>query len=397
MLSDLSASPAKKRLPFRHTNASVLLDLVRGLAAVLVLLEHVRHIFFVDYNKLSGYSTLGRHLLAVLYIVTSAGYVAVMLFFVLSGYFIGGSVVRALRDNTWSWKEYLIHRLVRLWIVLIPGLLACLFWDKVGLHSGFAPLTYHGIGMNHTTGDISRTLGPKIFLGNLFFLQGFFPVLGSDSALWTLAFEFWFYMLFPLGLLALRSEFPAKFRLLNAAGFALIIWFLHSTHIPLYFSVWLLGVALCLIPSLNLSVKVRWCVSVIYILIFFLFAAKHNWEGILVDFSFSLITSVFLWVMLSAHERVESSSFFAFGSRTLSKFSYTLYIVHLPLLTFLGALLLKDHLWMPTMWHLAEATGVFAILFAYTWTLASLTEFHTDVVRSWIERCLLGKSSKARS
>ena len=120
------------RYDFTKSKASVLLDLVRALAALLVLVEHWRNLFFIDYPQIQAH----RAAFAPVYLLTSAGHQAVVIFFVLSGYLISGSVFRTLDRNNWSWQTYLVHRLLRLWIVLIPGLLLCALWDAIGIHSG---------------------------------------------------------------------------------------------------------------------------------------------------------------------------------------------------------------------------------------------------------------------
>ena len=58
-----------------------LLDVLRGPAALLVLIGHWRNLFFKDFPELvnPGLPTKG------FYLLTGAGYEAVMLFFVLSG------------------------------------------------------------------------------------------------------------------------------------------------------------------------------------------------------------------------------------------------------------------------------------------------------------------------
>ena len=56
-------------------------------------------------------------------------------------------------------------------------------------------------------GDTTQLLAPHILFSNIFFLQGIYtPTFGTDGALWSLANEFWYYLLFPLGLIALRSR-----------------------------------------------------------------------------------------------------------------------------------------------------------------------------------------------
>jgi peptidoglycan/LPS O-acetylase OafA/YrhL len=77
----------------------VLLDLLRGLAAILVLAHHWRNYFFVNFHELG----LHRVLLAVPYILTAAGHEAVVIFFVLSGFLIGGTIRRSLELGQWNW------------------------------------------------------------------------------------------------------------------------------------------------------------------------------------------------------------------------------------------------------------------------------------------------------
>src|SRR6202030_2366669 len=71
-------------------------------------------------------------LLEVLYFLTGFGHQAVMVFFVLSGFLISSSVMSSQMSGTWSWRDYAINRSSRLYVVLIPGLLFGLLWDKLG-------------------------------------------------------------------------------------------------------------------------------------------------------------------------------------------------------------------------------------------------------------------------
>jgi hypothetical protein len=63
------------------------LDLIRGLAAIAVLFYHVRYRFFFDYHDI----TTPSYFSFVFYTLSSFGHDAVMIFFVLSGYFISAS------------------------------------------------------------------------------------------------------------------------------------------------------------------------------------------------------------------------------------------------------------------------------------------------------------------
>ena len=55
--------------------------------------------------------------------IVGQGHTAVIIFFVLSGYLVGKHVYLAFNTGRWSWREYAIKRLSRLWIVLIPALI----------------------------------------------------------------------------------------------------------------------------------------------------------------------------------------------------------------------------------------------------------------------------------
>jgi len=64
--------------------ASVRLDSIRGSAALLVFLNHWRALFFADYAQISHPDLAAK----VFYTVTGLGRSAVIVFFILSGFFI---------------------------------------------------------------------------------------------------------------------------------------------------------------------------------------------------------------------------------------------------------------------------------------------------------------------
>lgn len=128
------------------------------------------------------------------YFLTGLGHQSVMIFFVLSGFFIAGSVSAAFERDKWSWREYTINRLTRLWVVLLPALIVTLILDQIGMG-----LT-HGAGYDGRYREMVNSgpslaepanLGITTFLGNMAFLQTIAtPVFGSNGPLWTLANEF---------------------------------------------------------------------------------------------------------------------------------------------------------------------------------------------------------------
>jgi peptidoglycan/LPS O-acetylase OafA/YrhL len=194
--------------PFRLTpSVSAHLDAVRGVAALAVMVGHVRSMFFVSYPEVL---TKNFPLQAV-YVLTGFAHEAVVVFFVLSGLLIGPRVLEAVSRGSWSWKQYSVHRLTRLYIVLIPALLLTAGLDRIGQSLPGAQLSYESPLPGYSGWIVTQRNGLPVFLGNVFFLERITcPPFGSDAPLWSLSFEFWYYLLFPLVVLACAASQPAS-------------------------------------------------------------------------------------------------------------------------------------------------------------------------------------------
>ena len=288
--------PAQSPPSFSDTWASVSLDLVRGLAAILVLVDHWRNLFFLNNHEVRDH----RLFFAVPYTLTAAAHEAVVIFFVLSGFLIGGTVRRAIERGEWSWKSYLTHRLVRLWIVLLPGLMLCLLLDKIGVAFAASRSLFPG--------DAAQNDTAVAFVGNLFFLQGVFvPAFGSDGPLWSLANEFWYYILFPLGMLAMLPSTRPRTRLIGAALFLVLCLWLRTTLLPL-FPIWLLGAALFGLPRPPLGNLSRWLAAATYVPIVFLCTYLHRILGIGSDYILAAATATLMWTLLSASQTAPTAA-----------------------------------------------------------------------------------------
>ena len=99
-------------------HANRLLDAIRGLAALLVVLGHAR----AFYENATG--TTARELAPwqkVVLLPTSVALESVAVFFVLSGYLVGGQVIRQLRTGRFSWPDFTVKRLSRMWTCCCPA------------------------------------------------------------------------------------------------------------------------------------------------------------------------------------------------------------------------------------------------------------------------------------
>lgn len=383
--------PKPETISFPQTTASVLLDLIRGSAALLVLVSHWKILYFVNYPEIKSHGVF----FAAPYVLAAAGHQAVLIFFVLSGYLIGGSIFRSIERGTWSWKAYLTHRLVRLWVVLIPGLLLGGLLDWTGLHLRLTHALYSTPNPKTHNLDIVQNLAPHVFLGNLAFLQTVVvPMFGSNGSLWSLANEFWYYLLFPLVWLAVtrNSATPVSpfRRVIYLCLFLGLAWFVRSSLLEL-FPVWLAGTVLARVSPPSFGKATRISCALVYFVLLMLSTKIQLMPSVAQDYLLGVVTLFFFWSILSARERAHDSAFTHF-SRNLSRFSYTLYVVHMPALLFLTALLAGYRLWSPTdAIHHIMALAVLAVVLMYAWIIASLTEFHTNRVRRWVEHILDAK------
>jgi peptidoglycan/LPS O-acetylase OafA/YrhL len=316
------------------------------------------------------------------------GHTAVIIFFVLSGFFVGGIVVREVEARAWSWKRYATARMVRLYVVLIPGLLLTAGWDRIS--SGFTA----GMASNAETSHaiitpvlIAQRHGIGTFLGNIGFLQTVFVLpFGSNTALWSLANEFWYYLVFPCFWLAARGAIaPIRRACYLAAGTGML--FLVGWSISAYFAIWLMGAAICVLPQF--PHRLSWAAASAGILGAVVLVATLACIGLgrtraeSVDFVVGAAFALSLYAM--RHRAVPSRhGLYAAVAATLAGFSYSLYVVHLPVLMFVRARLTYRQAWVPDPKHLIFAAGIVAAVMGYAYIIAQLTEANTDSVRRWV-------------
>src|SRR6478609_2826926 len=164
---------------------------------MLVCISHARSVILADYAGGQNPVT------SAFYWIHGFGHQAVVVFFVLSGYLVGGEVLREIQRGTFDWRVYSIRRVSRLYAVYIAALLLGALWDNLGLRFFNAHQLYNTSGNPFPMiyYSVAERLSPAIFTGNLFFCQTLLvPTFGSNTPLWSLANEAWYYALFPLAL-----------------------------------------------------------------------------------------------------------------------------------------------------------------------------------------------------
>lgn len=342
---------------------------------------------FVDYAEVEQTSSL----VSAVYALTGFGHQAVMLFFVMSGFLIGSVVIRDVRAKRWSWKSYLVDRTVRMHVVVLPALVLTLCCDRLGLTFGDARVYGGGHPSTALTARLAETGTPLVLAGNALFLQTIFvPTFGTNGPLWSLANEYWYYVLFPLIWITIAGSRPWWRRgILSAlaiAGLALI-----GHGIRLGFVVWLMGVALRLLPPIpRLAAGGRPIVVSIVAIVGacgYLLASRVSTNIPGNDLWLGGLFALMLYLVLHDGVRVKRGPI-GLAAFQLANCSFTLYAVHFPVLALIAAIALGVQRVQPTPANLALATVLAVIVVAFAWLLARVTERHTllvrNFVRSWI-------------
>lgn len=209
------------------------LDALRGLAAFLVVLGHTRSLVLGS----QGLPPAGEGWQTIALLPTGFAQEAVAIFFVLSGYLVGGQVLRKVRLSRFTWRDYIARRVSRLYVVLVPGVVFTLVLDTVlrqfpaRLHPSF------GVEATEPLGRI---------VCNLVFLQeSRCRPIGSNDSLWSLSYEFWFYILFAGVVTAAGAALAGRpWRALLALALAVGSLLAFGPGLLWLIPAWLFGVAL---------------------------------------------------------------------------------------------------------------------------------------------------------
>lgn len=359
----------------------VYLDLARGLAALAVAAEHLRTFVFVDFGDVAQPALFWR----AFYFSTGLGLQAVMVFFVLSGFLVGKSILDNVTAGTWSWTDYAVRRLTRLWIVLIPALILTAVLDYIGANAVHGAL-YAGLSTdlyNNSTpapGNVTAIYRPETFLANLLFLQTIVaPTFGTNGPLWSLANEFWYYIIFPLGVLALRGRGSTMQRTGYAVA-AVIICILLPFDIVLYGLVWLFGFGVAL--TSRRTNRTPQPIALFLSLLLFLSALAAARLGapsrLAGDFACGAAFAVTLHFLVKAET---SNPLIGKIARSSAGFSYTLYLTHFPMLALFASAVLSEQRIEPSIGGLALYFAVLLAVALYAYAIYWLFERNTEWVR----------------
>ena len=369
------------------TMSSVHLDAIRGAAALVVLLGHTRDLFFSSFTaafrapEITAATLPFRHTTSSV----SIGNEAVIIFFVLSGYLVGGSAIREVRNQRWSWKRYLIQRTTRLWVVLLPALLLGVAVDHLGLQLFSGPHSIYSCAAGQTLVpcNLAQRLSPRVVAANVFFLQTILvDTAGSNNALWSLANEFWYYLAFPMCLLALEPSESKSRRALYVVTLLTLGMFV-GRNIFLLFFVWLLGALIYVLP-LKIPRRVLPVATYLVAAAFplsVLLVRQSQLSRYAAEWVVALSFCVLLYVVLHSTGPAKEGVYTTVAG-FFSRMSYSLYLVHLPVAVILCACFNSP--WQPwdkSPLHLAAFLLLNVVLVAFAYLFYRIFEANTGVIR----------------
>ncbi|HMO76684.1 MAG TPA: acyltransferase family protein [Sphingopyxis sp.] len=350
------------------------MDAMRALFALAVAFAHLWALLIRDYQPTSNL------LVQAAYFAAGFGHQAVILFFVLSGYWITGSVARNAARG-WSWRGYLIDRLSRLLIVLVPVLILGGILDAAGLFVLQSPTHLDQTGAYVMRKDVAADLSPLVLLGNLAFLQFIVPAFGTNGPLWSLSYEFWFYIWFPTFWLLIRRR-QLSLGILSLA----FAWFVPA--LALGFLIWLCGSAAYGLTGWarrtfkpgRIESAALLAVTAAALLAWLLFArfSVGTWK----DPVLALLFALFLLALIVVNPRplglLRPAAAYGAGA------SFSLYATHFPVMAFAVALSIGAERLAPGAAAIGLVAAIMLGSLAIAWLFARHTEARTPQLRRWL-------------
>jgi peptidoglycan/LPS O-acetylase OafA/YrhL len=322
------------------------------------------------------------------------GHQAVLFFFVLSGYLVGGGLwAEHVRDGKLRLSKYFLKRWTRLAVAVYPSLLVVFAFNSIGIK------VFRGLENHVYTAESWSNLGFGTCACNLLFLQtSLCGKFGDNGPLWSLYNEFWYYVVWPLVLLGFVAPKKLHRVCYLAAAVALLLGLSlreHGTYAVFgpYFGVWLLGFAVAaaerpVVRSTAVSAAVFLSTLLAErLLIRQQFATDHPAKYFLIDLLLSGAFATLLLAMRFKQDLPMPPA--AHWNAPLAGFSFSLYLLHFPVLyLYTSFMMVYFHMGSNMRLRSSIEWGVLCggaiVTLALSWIFSTLTEHHTNDIRRWI-------------
>jgi peptidoglycan/LPS O-acetylase OafA/YrhL len=341
--------------------ASVFLNIIRLVACELVVVSH----FITRYQPM---------VLDSFFFGGMLGGLGVFTFFAISGFLISYSLLQKLQNKQYSFRNYFVDRFSRIYTGLLPALLfsaaivATMYLTNVVYFNYLSeiesPLSIHSLAATIVMGEMfptglfnasSAALGIQLS-------PPLFAPFGFNSVLWSLVVEWWIYMFFGwliIGSLSFfgKRERSTSYKVLFFGGLAVlsVILVALAWSYSVFIIIWFTGVLMMAVIS-NATVRSKLTnPGVVKVLAAFCAASLTavtyeayvictlTHESFNLLFGLLIALNVFLGILLLSgniqwlagwmlKKRVVKYS------SNIAGFSYTLFLIHYPVILFLNGL-----------------------------------------------------------
>lgn len=332
-----------------------LYDSYRGLAAIVVFSSHLCLTFLFPYMGSAGKLFNAMSLLSTW---------AVNIFFLLSGYLITFSILRNISKNGYfKWQDFMISRIARIYPPLIASLMICIL-----LYWVFIYFDLHGKYSFRLSSDLyvireKFSLEYREIADSLLMRGG---MLSVNGPLWSLYVEVKIYLIAMLIAILIASSMRWWIKF---AAFALLISMsIKLTDSLIFVIIWVLGSVFALtLQHIKRRTAYGNIMKLLYSFAFivFLYYAfdpmvfiqnNKTYDGFFatIALSFLLAGLIFKW-------QIGTKLLYIFSPT--AKFSYTLYVIHFPLLLFIFSL---THQMLSSNFNFSKLFVVSGLVFAIT-------------------------------
>jgi len=371
-MSILIQSPVKTKAPI---NTSIL-NGIRGLAALYVLIGHARWLLWEGYREgyllhPQSYNQASKILVSLLAFF-GKGHVAVILFFVLSGFVIHYSIIKREKNKLYI-LDYFKRRFLRIYPPLLFCMLLTLVLDLTGKYIYGYSIYFQSTPVPLINENIISNLNWITAIGNLLMVQGIYThVWGTNGPLWSLMYEWWFYMLYPCIFYLYKKN-----RYLSYS----VVWLLFiiasnglfdnklASAVFNYLLCWSLGALLA--DVLLERISLHWFIVPLVICLIELCIKGDS--PVIIDTLTGFVFTALLFALLKFKVLFSLHRVFDWFN-LLGDYSYTLYVIHLPILVMINGIVLNlTGNKMPQNFYIMFISIAFVLAVAY------LIHFFTEI------------------
>lgn len=298
--------------------SSFFLDSLRIVAALTVLFVHAHDQWFPSGENPA--SNFGK-----------TAHAAVVVFFVLSGFVIAHTTT----SNNRGMVQYFQARFTRLWSIVLPALLITGLIEFLVIHVDIGLMVKYSRGFS-----LPRYIISGCFLNEIWFFSSAPPI---NVPLWSLGYEFWYYVIF--GLWFYRKSGWLFY--LPAIAACLFV----GPNILLMFPIWLAGCFVYNLPRPKIKERQAWLLIFIALALFCITIAiipltpnavgpkPFFWAGqFLSDWVACIFIAFALWILPTGKE-FKIPSKWAILYRKFADLTFPVYVLHYPMLVLFHALL----------------------------------------------------------